>query len=135
MPAAAPFEEAPRVDRDFPQMRGRLEDARLLAGRGHYIDDLPVSSRTLHASILRSPHAHARVRRVEVGPALHCTGVVAAYNGRDIAAVLDPFPTIVRHAPAYRAVAIDKVRYVGEPIAVVLAHDRYAAEDGMAAID
>jgi 2-furoyl-CoA dehydrogenase large subunit len=135
MPAAAPFEEALRVDRDIPQTTGRLEDARLLAGRGRYIDDLPVSSRTLHASILRSAHAHARIRRVEVAPALRCTGVVAAYNGRDIAAVLDPFPTIVRHAPAYRAVAIDKVLYVGEPIAVVLAYDRYAAEDGMAAID
>ena len=52
-------------------------------------------------------------------------GVFAVYTGRDIATVLDPFPSIVRSAPPYRAVTIDKVRYVGEPVAVVLASDRY----------
>ena len=62
-------------------------------------------------------------------------GVFAVYTGRDIAKVLNPFPSIVRSAPLYRAVTIDKVRYVGEPVAVVLASDRYAAEDGLAAIE
>ena len=62
-------------------------------------------------------------------------GVFAVYTGRDIARVLNPFPSIVRSAPLYRAVTIDKVRYVGEPVAVVLASDRYAAEDGLAAIE
>jgi 2-furoyl-CoA dehydrogenase large subunit len=135
MPTVASVGKASRVGSDFPPTTGRLEDARLLAGRGRYIDNLAVSPKTLQASILRSPHAHALVRRVDLAPALRCTGVVAAYSGRDIAAVLDAFPSIVRTAPPYRAVATDKVRYVGEPVAVVLAHDRYAAEDGMGVID
>ena len=121
--------------RPFPQMDGRIEDARLLQGRGRYVDDLPVSPRTLHAAILRSPHAHARIRDIEIGATRAVSGVVAVYTGRDIATVLDPFPNIVRSAPAYRAVATDKARYVGEPVAVVLARDRYAAEDGIGSID
>ena len=122
-------------DRPFPQMAGRIEDARLLRGRGRYIDDLPVSPHTLNAAILRSPHAHALVRNIDVRAASAVKGVFAVYTGRDIATVLDPFPSIVRSAPPYRAVTIDKVRYVGEPVAVVLASDRYAAEDGLAAIE
>lgn len=122
-------------DRPFPQMAGRLEDARLLRGRGRYIDDLPIAANTLHAAILRSPHAHAHVRGIGVDAAKAVSGVFAVYTGRDIAAVLDAFPGIIRSAPAYRAVTIDKVRYVGEPVAVVLAVDRYAAEDGLAAIE
>ncbi len=121
-------------ERPFPQMAGRVEDARLLRGRGRYIDDLPVSRHTLHAAILRSPHAHAVIRGIDVTPALAIKDVVAVYTGADIAKVLDPFPSIVRQAPPYRAVTVDKVRYVGEPVAVVLARDRYAAEDGLAAI-
>jgi 2-furoyl-CoA dehydrogenase large subunit len=116
-------------------MAGRVEDARLLRGKGRYIDDLPVSPQTLNAAILRSPHAHALVRNIDVSAASAVKGVFAVYTGRDIAKVLNPFPSIVRSAPLYRAVAIDKVRYVGEPVAVVLASDRYAAEDGLAAIE
>ena len=119
----------------FPQMAGRLEDARLLRGRGRYIDDLPVAPNALHAAVLRSPHAHARIRKIDTRAAVTVPGVFAVYNGQDIAAVLDPFPSIVRNAPLYRAVTLDKVRYVGEPVAVVLAHDRYTAEDGLAAVD
>ena len=122
-------------DRPFPQMAGRVEDARLLRGKGRYIDDLPVSPHTLNAAILRSPHAHALVRNIDVSAASAVKGVFAVYTGRDIARVLNPFPSIVRSAPLYRAVTIDKVRYVGEPVAVVLASDRYAAEDGLAAIE
>ena len=122
-------------DRPFPQMAGRLEDARLLRGRGRYIDDLPVGPHTLHAAILRSPHAHAAIRNIGVEAAKAVKGVFAVYTGRDIAEVLDPFPGIIRSAPPYRAVTVDKVRYVGEPVAVVLASDRYAAEDGVAAIE
>jgi 2-furoyl-CoA dehydrogenase large subunit len=135
MDRAASSEATSWTDRPFPQMAGRLEDARLLQGRGRYIDDLPVGRRTLHAAILRSPHAHARLGKIDLSGARAVHDVVAAYCGQDIAAVLDPFPSIVRSAPPYRAVAIGKVRYVGEPVAVVLARDRYAAEDGLAAID
>ena len=119
----------------FPQMAGRLEDARLLRGRGRYIDDLPVAPNTLHAAVLRSPHGHARILKIDTSAAAAVPGVFAVYTGKDIAAVLDPFPSIVRNAPLYRAVTIDKARYVGEPVAVVLAHDRYTAEDGLAAVE
>lgn len=122
-------------DRPFPQMAGRLEDVRLLRGRGRYIDDLPVAANTLHAAILRSPHAHARIRGIDADAAKAVKGVFAVYTGPDIADVLDAFPGIIRSAPPYRAVTMDKVRYVGEPVAVVLASDRYVAEDGLAAID
>ena len=122
-------------DRPFPQMAGRLEDARLLRGRGRYIDDLPTTPNTLHAAILRSPHAHAIIQGIDTTAANAVAGVHSVFTGSEIAKVLDAFPSIVRSAPPYRAVTIDKVRYVGEPVAVVLATDRYAAEDGVAAIE
>ncbi len=124
-----------RADRPFPQINGRLEDARLLRGRGRYIDDLPSTANTLHAAIVRSPHAHARIGKIKTDAAMAVDGVAAVYSGADLAKVLDAFPSIVRSAPEYRALAIDKVRYVGEPVAVVLALDRYAAEDGTSAVD
>jgi 2-furoyl-CoA dehydrogenase large subunit len=117
-------------DRPYPQIEGRLEDARLLLGRGRYIDDLPVGPSTLHAAFVRSPHGHAEILSVDKTQALRVAGVSAVYTLQDLAGVLDPFPSIVRSAPAYRGIASDKVRYVGEPIAVVLARDRYTAEDG-----
>jgi 2-furoyl-CoA dehydrogenase large subunit len=123
-----------RNDRPFPQIEGRLEDARLLLGRGRYIDDLPVAANTLHAAFVRSPHAHARITCIEKDAAVAADGVLAVYTAADLAAVLDSFPTIVRGAPEYRGIATDRVRYVGEPVAVVVARDRYAAEDGAAAL-
>ena len=117
-----------------PPMGARTEDARLLRGNGRYIDDLPCSPRTLHAAILRSTHAHARIAGIDVTAAQNVAGVVAVLTGRDLQAVLKPFPNIVRSAPDYLPIAVDKVRFVGEPVAVVLAGDRYAAEDGVDAI-
>ena len=64
-----PIESGVASDRPFPQMAGRVEDARLLRGKGRYIDDLPVSPHTLNAAILRSPHAHALVRNIDVSAA------------------------------------------------------------------
>jgi 2-furoyl-CoA dehydrogenase large subunit len=123
------------IDRPYPQMEGRLEDARLLFGRGRYIDDLPISPNTLHAAFVRSPHGHARLVGIDKDAALATSGVVAVYTAADLATVLDPFPSIVRGAPEYRAIATDRVRYVGEPVALVLARDRYAAEDGVSAVE
>lgn len=122
-------------DLPFPQIEGRLEDARLLSGRGRYIDDLPVGPHTLYAAIVRSPYAHARITGIDTSAALATAGVRAVYTGADIARVLDPFPNIIREAPPYRALADDRARYVGEPVAVVLGRDRYLAEDGASAVD
>ena len=79
MPIVAPAEAAPSPGPDFPHTAGRLEDARLLAGRGRYIDDLPVGPGTLHAAILRSPHAHALVRRIDLG-----AGIALDRRGRSL---------------------------------------------------
>jgi len=122
-------------DRPFPQIEGRLEDARLLFGRGRYVDDLPVATGTLHAAFARSSHGHAKIAGVDKSAALAIDGVVAVFTAADLAAVLDPFPSIVRGAPEYRGIAADKARYVGEPVAIVLARDRYVAEDGVSALD
>lgn len=123
------------ADRPYPQIEGRVEDARLLFGRGRYIDDLPVSANTLHVAIVRSPHGHARITGIDKTAALSTKDVFAVYTAEDLAAVLDPFPSIVRGAPDYRGIATDRVRYVGEPVALVLARDRYAAEDGASVLD
>ena len=81
------------------------------------------------AAVLRSPHAHARVARIDVERARTCPGVDAVLTGREVLALVDPFPVAVATAPAYYPIAIDRVRFVGEPVAVVVATDRYAARD------
>ena len=107
----------------------RVEDPALLSGRGRFIDDLPVPPRTLHAAILRSPHAHARL-----GPITAPEGV-RLFAGPDIAAGLRPFIAALRTPMRHFPVATDKVRYAGEPVAVVLAEDRYRAEDALELVE
>jgi aerobic carbon-monoxide dehydrogenase large subunit len=110
----------------------RREDARLLTGRGRYIDDIVVPS-ALHACFVRSPHAHARIGSIDVSAALEMPGVVAVFTGRDIARHV----TRHRMAPPIEGLApmeadtlpIDKVRFQGDPVACVIAADRYLAED------
>ena len=95
----------------------RVEDGRLLTGRGTFIDDHPPVANACHAAIVRSPHAHARVRGWDVSAALAMEGVVG------VTAPIHYYPT-----------ATDKVRFVGEPVAVVVARDRYLAEDAAEAV-
>ncbi len=108
----------------------RVEDAALLSGRGRYIDDLGHKPGTLHAAILRSPHAHADILGIDADAARGLPGVVAVLTGHDLADVAGPLVPALRAAVDARAIAIDRVRYVGEPVAVVVAQDRYVAEDG-----
>ena len=107
----------------------RVEDRALLRGRGRFIDDLPVPPRTLHAAVLRSPHAHARLGRIAAPEG------VRLFSGQEIAAGLRPFITALRTPMRHFPVATDKVRYVGEPVAVVLAEDRYRAEDALELVE
>ena len=109
----------------------RVEDAALLRGEGRFADDLGVAPGTLHAAILRSPHAHARIRAIDASAALQCPGVAAVLTGADVSEASDPFVAVVRQPMEYRALAVDRVRYVGEPVAVVMAADRYLAEDAL----
>ncbi|MDH4190071.1 MAG: molybdopterin-dependent oxidoreductase [Betaproteobacteria bacterium] len=122
------------ADRDAPQLgraRTRLEDAALVTGRGQFADDLGVKPGTLHAAILRSPHAHAELRGIDASPALACRGVRAVLTGADVQRWSQPFVAGVKASMQHWALAVDRVRYVGEPVAVVIAENRYLAEDAL----
>src|SRR6516225_5662374 len=109
----------------------RFEDAALLTGRGRFIDDLAVRPGTLHAAILRSSHAHALIRSVSVDPAKAARSVAAVLTGADVAALSASLVAAVKAPIECWPIAVDKVRYMGEPVAVVVAADRYLAEDAL----
>ena len=119
------------VGRSIP----RVEDAALLAGRGRYIDDLGVRPGTLEAAILRSPHAHAEIEAIDGTAALAADGVFAVLTGAEIKALTTSLTVGVKAAIECWPIAIDRVRYVGEPVAVVVASDRYRAEDALDLIE
>ena len=120
----------------------RREDFRFLTGTGTYVDDLRRPG-LLHAAILRSPAAHGRIRRIGVEDALRVPGVAAVLTARDIADRLGQVPvTPIRLCPlpelepfAQPVIAADVVRFVGEPVAVVLAESRAVAEDAADAVE
>lgn len=107
----------------------RVEDDALLRGRGRFIDDLDPVPGAYHAAVVRSPYAHARITNIDVADALACPGVLGVVTGRDVAGLTRPFPSVIDADVVYRAAAVDEVRYAGEPVAVVVARDRYRAED------
>jgi 2-furoyl-CoA dehydrogenase large subunit len=107
----------------------RKEDPALLSGRGRYADDLPEPRGTLHAHVIRSPHAHAVIRGVDAAAARSLPGVAAVITGEDVRALTDPF-LIALKAPVHQwSLAVERVRYVGEAVALVVADSRYVAED------
>jgi 2-furoyl-CoA dehydrogenase large subunit len=107
----------------------RLEDEALLRGLGSFIDDLDPVANAGHAAIVRSQLAHARIRGIDVAAALEHPGVIGVVTGAEIAAASSPFPVGVEGAPLQYAAAVDETKYVGEPVAVVVAKSRYLAED------
>ncbi len=114
----------------------RLEDARLLIGEGTFIDDLSLFPKVLHAAILRSVYPHAYIKKISLrDPEKKLKGVVAIVTGQDLIKLLKPFPVGVKINFEYYPIAIDRVRYVGEPVAVVLAENRYLAEDAIDEIE
>jgi 2-furoyl-CoA dehydrogenase large subunit len=106
----------------------RVEDERLLLGRGRFVGDLTPLANLHHAAFVRSPHAHAEVRSVDASAALALDGVVAVVTGADAHRLLRPFSVGVG-TERYWPIALERARYVGEPVAVVVATDRYVAED------
>ncbi len=116
----------------------RTEDYRFLTGRGHYTDDINRPNQT-HAYFLRSPHAHAKIRKIDTAAAKQAPGVVAVYTGADTAA--DKVGGLIcgwtvkdkqgnpHKAPAHPVLALDTVRYVGDHVAVVIADSLAAAKD------
>jgi len=119
--------------RMFGEPIARREDPRLVSGDGRYLDDL--GAEAVAAAFVRSPHAHARVVDIDVSGALDVDGLVAVYTYEDLTGrVAEPLPLLIPH-PALHAprtaypLARDVVRHVGEPVAMVVATDRYLAED------
>jgi 2-furoyl-CoA dehydrogenase large subunit len=107
----------------------RKEDPALLSGRGRYADDLPVPAGTLHAHVLRSPHAHAKIVAIDASAALAQEGVWAAITGEDVRRLSDPFLIALKAPVNQWSLAVERVRYVGEPVVLVVADTRYLAED------
>ncbi|MFZ0426359.1 MAG: xanthine dehydrogenase family protein molybdopterin-binding subunit [Xanthobacteraceae bacterium] len=107
----------------------RKEDPALLSGRGRYADDLPVPVGTLQAHVIRSPHAHAEIVSIDAAAALVHDGVWAVITGEDIRKLSDPFLAVVKTPIQQWSLAVERVRYVGEPVALVVAENRYIAED------
>lgn len=119
----------------------RVEDRRFLTGLGRYTDDLPVPG-ALHAVFVRSPHAAARLRAVDISAALAVPGVKAVFRGEDLRG-LGTLRCLVPRAlpdgrpmpqPPYHALALEAVRHVGDPVAMVVADSRAAALDGAEAV-
>lgn len=127
----------------FGSSHARIEDDRLLRGEGRFLDDLQIPG-ALHAAFVRSDLPHAKIKSIDVTAALASPGVVAVYTGADIAGRVEPLlnteelrvpPGIATLDPIVKLhpvplLAIDEVRFVGQPIAVVIAESRYLAEDG-----
>jgi 2-furoyl-CoA dehydrogenase large subunit len=117
------------------QSFGRTEDDRLIRGEGTFMDDIEPTGNLHHLSILRSPLAHAEIENVETEAAEERDDVRAVLTGEDIAEEMDPFTVGVQNPPDYYPLAVDKVRYDGEPVAVVVADGKYAAKDALESVD
>ncbi|MDR5683482.1 MAG: xanthine dehydrogenase family protein molybdopterin-binding subunit [Armatimonadota bacterium] len=124
----------------FGERVRRNEDPRLLTGQGTYVDDVRLAG-VAHAAVLRSPHAHARIRRIDTRRARELPGVLAVLTHADLPPGLGdplpkliPHPTLVHHKTQY-ALAPGVVRHVGEPVAFVVAENRYVAEDAAELIE
>ena len=114
----------------------RSEDPRILTGAGRYVDDIKLPG-MLHAAFVRSPLAHARVLAVDVSAAQALPGVVAVLTGAEVEAITVPGPDALVSlmggagpTPEFTLLATDKVRFAGDPVAIVIAENRYLAEDG-----
>ncbi|HZR73502.1 xanthine dehydrogenase family protein molybdopterin-binding subunit [Bradyrhizobium sp.] len=117
------------------QSIARVEDSALLTGRGRFMDDIGVHPGTLHAAFLRSPHAHADIISIDVSQAMRSRGVVAVLHGEDIKALTSSLVVGVKAPVECWPMAVGRVRYVGEVVAIVVASDRYLAEDAVDLID
>src|SRR5215212_8897429 len=125
---------APVLPKLVGQRTKRREDPRLIRGRGTYVDDVALVGMQ-HLAFKRSDVAHGHIRSIDTQAAKAMDGVEAVFTGAEIAEFLAPMPIGTPFpSPDHRAVAVDTVRYGGEPVAVVVARDRYVARDAADAI-
>jgi 2-furoyl-CoA dehydrogenase large subunit len=113
----------------------RVEDHALLTGRGQFADDVAVRPSTRHAAILRSNHAHARIESIDASAARAARGVCGVLTRDEVKAWSQPFVVSVKQPMQHWCLAVDKVRYAGEPVAVVIAETRAMAEDAAELIE
>jgi len=110
----------------------RKEDLRFLTGHGRYVEDIEIPG-ALHACFVRSPHPHAKIKKIEIEEARRLPGVVAIYTGKDLAQWTTPLrmapPIEGLHPVEMTTLPVDKVRFHGDPVACVIAETRYLAED------
>ena len=107
----------------------RIEDERLLRGRGRFVADVSPVGNVHQAAFVRSPHAHAEITSFDASAALAREDVLAVVGPEDVERLLKPFSVGVGTAERYWPAAVARTRYVGEPVALVVARDRYLAED------
>lgn len=116
----------------------RVEDRRLLTGRGRYVDDIDLPGMA-HAAFLRSPHPHARIQGIDVSRARWLPGVFSVLTGEDMQRLTNPFFGMMAldglYDPVFYALATDRVRLVGDPVAIVVAESRRVAEDACELIE
>jgi len=117
----------------------RADARRLLEGRGRFVDDLQLP-RMLHAAFLRSPHAHAEIGEIDTAAAGAAPGVVRVFTGSDLSGVVEPYVGILSHLAGLRSapqhpIAVDRARWQGEPVAMVVARSRAEAEDAVDLIE
>jgi len=113
----------------------RNEDSRFLTGRAQYVDDIRMPG-LLEAAILRSPYAHALIKSIDYSRALEIPGVHGVITGADVVPLIEPArPSTYPAGGEWYYIATDRVRYVGDIVAIVAAEDRYIAEDALEAID
>ncbi len=114
----------------------RREDPKLIAGKASYVDDIRIPG-TLAAAFLRSPHAHARIKSIDTTAARNLEGVVTVLTGEDLRGKIGSIPCSwpVANRPFHPVLALDKARFNGEPIAVVVARDPYLAQDAVDLIE
>jgi Aerobic-type carbon monoxide dehydrogenase, large subunit CoxL/CutL homologs len=119
----------------------RREDPQLITGQGNYLDDIKLPG-MVHAAVLRSPYGHAKILKIDTSRAQAAPGVVAVFTGADMMDI-NPLPCawtaasgrVQNNINTPRALAVDVVRFVGDPVALVLAEDRYTARDALELID
>ncbi len=126
-------EQIPRQEKWVGRGIRRKEDNRLVVGKARFIDNLKFPN-CAHAAILRSPYPHAKISKIDVSKAQSLPGVRAIMTGNDVKELMRPWPHLFP-VPDYYGIAIDRVRYTGEPVALLAAADEFTAADAIEQIE